>query len=114
MTPDAIGIDALSDRMAETITADGVDISHLARNPHRTTGLYAIRTDPAGERHFSYWRDTSAARVMFDGPDAFAQLDRSGVLFLSGKDEAAAVQRGHSCAVRVIRHRGAIVPLSLW
>ena len=51
---------------------------------------------------------------MFDGPDAFAQLDRPGVLFLSGKDEAAAVQRGHSCAVRVIRHRGAIVPLSLW
>jgi 2-dehydro-3-deoxygluconokinase len=79
----AIGTDALSDRMAAMIAAEGVDTAHLARDPTRSTGLYAIRTDPDGERHFSYWRDTSAARAMFAGTDPFAVLDRFDVLLLT-------------------------------
>jgi 2-dehydro-3-deoxygluconokinase len=34
-------------------------------HPTRQAGLYAIDTDAAGERSFTYWRDTSAAREMF-------------------------------------------------
>ncbi len=79
----AIGSDALSDRMAAMIAAEGVDTTHLARDPNRGTGLYAIRTDRSGERHFSYWRDTSAARAMFEGPDAFAVVDRFDVIVLT-------------------------------
>ena len=33
---------------------------------------------------------------------------------LNGADEQAALQAGHACSVRVIAHRGAIIPLSLW
>ena len=79
----AIGSDALSDRMAAMIAAEGVDTTHLRRDPGRTTGLYAIRTDASGERAFSYWRDTSAARAMFEGDDALAVLDGFDVLFLT-------------------------------
>ena len=33
-------------------------------------GLYAISVDGAGERSFTYWRDTSAARTLFLPPGA--------------------------------------------
>ena len=33
---------------------------------------------------------------------------------LNDADEQAALQAGHACSVRVIGHRGAIIPLSMW
>ncbi len=33
---------------------------------------------------------------------------------LSGQDEASALKAGHDCALRVIAHRGAIIPKSEW
>lgn len=33
---------------------------------------------------------------------------------LNGKDEQSALQAGHDCALRVISHRGAIIPLAQW
>jgi len=36
--------------------------------------LYAISIDASGERGFSYWRDTSAARELFELPDVDAAL----------------------------------------
>lgn len=62
-----IGQDALSDRMAAFIATEGVSITHLFRHAARLPGIYAIATDAAGERTFSYWRETSAARCLFDG-----------------------------------------------
>jgi 2-dehydro-3-deoxygluconokinase len=54
--------------------------------PERSTGLYAIRTDPSGERHFSYWRERSAARAYFEGEPSplEQQADEIDVLYLSG------------------------------
>jgi len=69
-----IGRDSLSDQMADFIAAQGVSVAHLARHPTRLPGLYTIATDAAGERSFAYWRDTSAARQMFDDPAALQPL----------------------------------------
>lgn len=67
----AIGSDPLSARLKESWAAEGLDTSLVLVHPDRTTGLYAIATDASGERSFTYWRDTSAAREMFgiDGAD---------------------------------------------
>ena len=49
-------------------------------------GLYLIDTDATGERSFSYWRSTSAARQMF-APDSGLTpefLDGVDTLYLSG------------------------------
>jgi 2-dehydro-3-deoxygluconokinase len=62
----ALGSDPLSADLEARWAGDGLDTSLVMRHPTRSTGLYAINTDAYGERSFSYWRDTSAARAMFE------------------------------------------------
>ena len=50
----------------------------------RSPGLYIVRLEE-GERSFSYWRSTSAARAMMDDKERFEHsLEGKGVLFFSG------------------------------
>ena len=48
---------------------EGLDCSLIATHPSRRPGLYAIALDDEGERTFTYWRDGSAARAMFEVPE---------------------------------------------
>jgi 2-dehydro-3-deoxygluconokinase len=61
----AIGSDPLSAGLRVEWAGEGLDTTLILDHPTRSTGLYAISTDAKGERSFSYWRDTSAARDMF-------------------------------------------------
>ncbi|MGX7896994.1 sugar kinase [Tsuneonella sp. HG222] len=61
----AIGSDPFSEQLRAQWTAEGLDLSLLASHPSRHAGLYAITTDAQGERSFTYWRETSAARDLF-------------------------------------------------
>lgn len=61
----ALGSDAFSGDLRAQWEAEGLDCSLLLTDPARSTGLYAISLDAAGERTFSYWRSDSAARQMF-------------------------------------------------
>lgn len=70
----AIGSDPLSSGLKAQWTAEGLDTSMILDHPTRSTGLYAISTDDKGERSFSYWRDSSAAREMFALPGIDAAL----------------------------------------
>ncbi len=81
-----LGTDAFSNRIADFITDQGVGTKYIQRDPNGTPGLYAITTDESGERSFTYWRDSSAARLTFvtdSGPD-FVVLARYDVIYLSG------------------------------
>jgi 2-dehydro-3-deoxygluconokinase len=60
----AIGDDAPSQGLAAFIQAAGIRPEITVR-PGRTIGLYLI-TLTGGERSFSYWRSTSAARTLAD------------------------------------------------
>lgn len=66
----ALGGDPLSSGLRAAWAAEGLDTSLVLAHPSRNTGLYAISTDAHGERSFSYWRDSSAARELFSLPDA--------------------------------------------
>lgn len=80
-----VGMDAFSDRIVATMVAEGLGIHQVERVAGGTPGLYAITTDDAGERSFTYWRDTSAARMVFatpSGPD-FSALETYDVIYLS-------------------------------
>lgn len=68
----ALGNDEFSGRLREQWLAEGLDTSLILTDRERNAGLYAISTDAAGERSFTYWRSESAARRMFecDGIDA--------------------------------------------
>lgn len=80
----AIGSDALSTDLTLRWQAEGLDTSLVLRHPARSTGLYAISTDACGERSFSYWRDASAARAMFDLPGIDQALGTAGDCDLLG------------------------------
>ena len=71
----AVGIDPLSQDLKSQWAAEGLDTALVLEHPTRNTGLYAIVTDAWGERSFTYWRDTSAAREMFDLPRASAIVE---------------------------------------
>ena len=82
----ALGSDPLSADLRDEWAAEGLDTSLVLNHPTRSTGLYAINTDDAGERSFSYWRDTSAAREMFALPgmeDALAVAEQADLIVYS-------------------------------
>lgn len=79
----AIGSDALSEDLKSRWAAEGLDVSLVLEHPARSTGLYAIVTDAAGERSFSYWRDTSAAKDLFSLDADWASVEAAGLLAFS-------------------------------
>lgn len=83
----ALGDDGHSDAMLRAWTAEGVGTGLVARVPGRLPGLYVIRTDPAGERSFLYWRDSAPVRQLLDLPDTPRLLDGlrgASLAYLSG------------------------------
>jgi len=74
----ALGNDPLSAGLKEKWAEEGLETSLVLAHPTRATGLYAISTDAAGERSFTYWRDSSAARGMLALPQSPAALERAG------------------------------------
>jgi len=83
----ALGTDTWSDAMVAAWAAEGVGVGEVRRIADKEPGLYLIATDAAGERKFRYWRDASAARVLFDQPDSALLVERLGtydILYFSG------------------------------
>lgn len=73
----AIGSDQISAGLIADWATEGLDTSLVQIHPSRTTGLYAINTDRSGERSFTYWRETSAAREMFALPSSAAAAEKA-------------------------------------
>ena len=80
-----IGTDTLSDQIFSFVADEGISTDALRRDPHRLPGIYAVSTDSMGERSFLYWRENSAARLLFqnDGQTCFGALKGFDVIFLS-------------------------------
>lgn len=83
----ALGDDPYSDAIRASAQAEGLDISLMARVPGRTAGLYLIDIDAAGERNFTYWRDSAPARELFELPGwevMCEALIEAKLIYLSG------------------------------
>lgn len=80
-----LGRDAFSARMLEFIASENLETADIEISETRHAGLYAITTDAAGERSFTYWRDNSAARDLFQSgtSTSFAALEKYDLLYLS-------------------------------
>lgn len=82
----ALGSDPFSTALRDDWAAEGLNMDHILTDPDHLPGLYAIRTDAAGERSFFYWRNASAARHLFTLPGidaAMAYAAGSDLLYLS-------------------------------
>ena len=77
-----LGQDPLSAEMERFIRREGVGTTRIRHHDTRLPGIYSIAVDAEGERSFSYWRDQSAARSLFE--DGFGQLDGADLIYLSG------------------------------
>ncbi|MBB5576473.1 MULTISPECIES: sugar kinase [Rhizobium] len=80
----ALGDDPMSDEMLDFMKAHDIGISNIRRLRGKTPGLYMINLKD-GERSFSYWRDSSAARQLAaDGDRLRTAIEESNVLYFSG------------------------------
>ena len=70
----ALGNDPFSDEMIDAWRSEGIGTTHVVRVNGKLPGLYAIRTNEAGERSFYYWRENAAARMLLDLPETEAML----------------------------------------
>lgn len=79
-----VGQGSFSQRMLDFLAAEGIDTTHVSQDPVREVGLYAISLNN-GERSFSYWRDTSAAKALADDPALLhTALQGCKIAYLSG------------------------------
>ncbi|WP_435169894.1 sugar kinase [Falsirhodobacter sp. 1013] len=80
----AVGTDPLSDRMLRFMEDGGIDTSRVQRHPACVPGLYMIDLKD-GERSFTYWRDTAAARTLADDAERLAAgVADADVIYFSG------------------------------
>ncbi|MEN3792315.1 sugar kinase [Fulvimarina sp. MAC3] len=80
----ALGDDGFSDRIADFLTANGIGTGAIRRIPGKRPGLYLIEQKD-GDRRFTYWRDTSAARQLADDEEALRQaISAADCIYLSG------------------------------
>ncbi|TDK39073.1 sugar kinase [Rhizobium deserti] len=80
----ALGDDPLSADMLAFMQDAGIGTGHIRRIEGKTPGLYLI-TLKDGERTFSYWRDTAAAKKLADDADHLrAAVKQADILYFSG------------------------------
>lgn len=79
-----VGDDAISGLMLDFMAEQGISTDLIRRLPNRRPGLYVISLDH-GERSFSYWRDSSAARSLADDEHALRRAVASAdAIYFSG------------------------------
>ncbi len=108
----AVGGDQLSQKMTAFLKANHIGVRFVREVPGRTVGLYLITLDGA-ERSFTYWRDTSAARLLADDADFLrAALAQAEVIYFSGIT-LAILSPGHRknllSVLREMKARGATI-----
>lgn len=100
-----VGRGDFSRRAVDFMAAEGLDTRHVTTDPAREIGLYAI-TLTDGERSFSYWRDSSAARGLADDPARLeAALADCDIAYLSGITLAILPETGRATLLAALRGR---------
>ncbi|MCY4426731.1 MAG: sugar kinase [Halieaceae bacterium] len=76
-----IGDDAISRDILRQLHREQIGTELVVCMENRLPGLYMIENSADGERRFTYWRDHSPARELFDLP---VSLDKTGVFYFTG------------------------------
>ncbi|MEM6663497.1 MAG: sugar kinase [Pseudomonadota bacterium] len=108
----ALGTDRFGDSLIDLWSGEGVDTSHIHRDPDAPTGIYFVDPDPEG-RFFTYYREASAASRMQPGDLPSNALANTRCLHLSGITLAASEQLRATglAAVDMVRGAGGAVSL---
>ncbi len=80
----ALGEDIYSKQMVDFFEANNIGTRYVASRAGKNAGLYLIH-QAEGDRHFTYWRQNSAARTLGDDPDYLSlALAKSDLIYFSG------------------------------
>lgn len=80
----ALGADRYSRALSDFIASRGIGTEKIVTVPERRPGLYFIHQE-AGDRHFTYWRDRSAARLLAEDEAALnASMEGAAIVYVSG------------------------------
>src|SRR5690606_26248944 len=79
-----LGEDRYSGDIRAFLSQNNIGTDHLLTVPNRRPGLYLIHQEK-GDRHFTYWRDTSAAKLLADDKTALAAaVEGADLIYFSG------------------------------
>ena len=108
----ALGDDAYSTEIREFLAQNGISTGHIQTIPGRRPGLYMIRQQ-GGDRHFTYWRETSAARLLAEDPAALtAAFEGADLVYFSGISLAILLPRARGRLLKAIvaaRNAGSLI-----
>ncbi|HEY8576045.1 MAG TPA: sugar kinase [Devosia sp.] len=80
----ALGEDRYSNDIRAFLDSNGIGTRHIRRIANRRPGLYMIHQEN-GDRHFTYWRDTSAAKLLADDKsDLASAVGGASMIYFSG------------------------------
>ena len=80
----AVGDDRYSKAMLEFLEANDIGTDLVQVIPGKRPGLYIIHQE-AGDRHFTYWRDNSAARLLADDAENLLNATaKADAIYFSG------------------------------
>jgi 2-dehydro-3-deoxygluconokinase len=80
----ALGEDRYSSDIRAFLAANGIGTEFIGTVKGRRPGLYMIHQEH-GDRHFTYWRDHSAAKLMAEDKDALnVALEGASMVYFSG------------------------------
>ena len=98
----ALGDDLYSREMRAFLGAAGIGTGHIQEIPGKRPGLYLIHQQ-AGDRHFTYWRDNSAAKLLADDDAALAgALLGADLIYFSGITLAILAPRARGRLLKAI------------
>lgn len=98
----ALGDDLYSKEMRAFIGANGIGTSHIQEIAGRRPGLYMIH-QAGGDRHFTYWRGQSAAKLLADDTEALdAALAGADLVYFSGITLAILAPRARGRLMKAI------------
>lgn len=83
----AIGKDTFGDSFIELWQNEGIDTSHVIRNPHAHTGIYFVTHTSAGHS-FSYFRAGSASSCITPEDVSEEYISKARILHVSGISQA--------------------------
>jgi 2-dehydro-3-deoxygluconokinase len=98
----ALGDDLYSREMRGFLAKNGIGTGYIQEIAGKRPGLYLIH-QADGDRHFTYWRDNSAAKLLADDKDALASaLSGAGLIYFSGISLAILAPRARGRLLKAI------------
>jgi 2-dehydro-3-deoxygluconokinase len=98
----ALGDDMYSDQMRAFIDKAGIGTGHIQTIAGRRPGLYMIH-QAGGDRHFTYWRGQSAAKLLADDTEALeGALVGADIVYFSGISMAILAPRARGRLMHAI------------